>query len=173
VFSKNNHIKLFLFTIVLGLQSAQAQTHVYALRELQAAYIYNFAKYIKWPADSDQFVIGVYGDDELLLENFDMLNSKKVGGKPIVVKKIKSPEDILTCHIAYLPQSNSSKLEKLLRAAEGHHVLIVTEDDMIKKGASISFTVINNALKFKLKESTLTAAGLTASQGLLKLAILL
>jgi hypothetical protein len=102
-----------------------------------------------------------------------MLTSKKVGGKSIVIRNLEAPEDILTCQIAYVPQSHSSKLDKLVKVAEGHHVLIVTEDDLIKKGASISFTVINNALKFKLKESALTASGLVASQGLLKLAIVL
>jgi hypothetical protein len=64
VYLSNNHIKLLLLSaMLLVFPLVQAQTHVYALRELQAAYIYNFAKYIKWPAEAEAFVIGVYAED--------------------------------------------------------------------------------------------------------------
>jgi hypothetical protein len=42
---------------------------------------------------------------------------------------------------------------------------------MIKKGAMISFVVEDEKLRFKLKKASLASAGLVASDGLLKLAI--
>jgi hypothetical protein len=164
---------IFAVFFLAAIHSVRGQTQVYTFRDLQVAYIYNFAKYIKWPAESEEFVIGIYGDDALF-EIFNRgLSVKKVSGKPVSIRHIEDPEDVKGCHIIYLPQSHSRELDELDNSARDENTLIVTEADLIKKGASISFTVVNNTLKFKLKESKLTEAGLIASQGLLKLAIVL
>jgi hypothetical protein len=77
------------------------------------------------------------------------------------------------CQIIYLPESSSHELSLLKGATAGRSILIVTEVDLIKKGAGISFVVEGDRLRFKLKKSILADVGLTASEGLLKLAILL
>jgi hypothetical protein len=44
---------------------------------------------------------------------------------------------------------------------------------MVRKGAMISFVLEGDKLRFKLKKNLLESVGLTASDGLQKLAILL
>ena len=150
-------------------RTALAQTSSY--EELQAAYIYNFAKYIRWPDEKPIFVIGVYGETEIVEFLQKTLEGKKVGTREIELRVILKPDHIQDCNIIYVPESDSRKIEELSKAVSGKNILVVTEDDLIKKGAAISFVVEDDRLRFKLKKSALAEAGLSASEGLLKLAI--
>jgi hypothetical protein len=159
-----------LFTVSF-LGSVNAQTSSY--EELQAAYIFNFAKYIKWPEETPEFVIGIYGEQEIMELFKNILAGKRAGGKPIRLKTIDRPDDMADCNIVYIASSASRKLKMLISATAGKSILIVTAEDMINSGAMISFVVEDDKLKFKLKRSILSETGLIASEGLLKLAILL
>lgn len=72
-----------------------------------------------------------------------------------------------------MSESNSRSLSLLTTELSGKTVLIVTEEDLIRKGAAISFVVEDDKLRFKVKKKELDQAGLVASDGLLKLAILM
>ncbi len=82
-------------------------------------------------------------------------------------------EESLQCNIVYLPETGSKNLSLLCSTVAGKNVLIVTEEDLIKKGAHICFIVKDDRLAFKIKQDAVAKAGLKVSEGLLKLAILL
>jgi hypothetical protein len=170
VFKKQNYI-FFIIPFLLLSGEVIGQTSSYG--ELQAAYLFNFSKYIKWPIESKTFVIGIYGKADILGELQRILSAKKAGGKEILLKEITSVDKLLECNIIYLPESNSRSLAVIKETVDGKSILIVTEEDLIKKGATISFVVEDDRLKFKLKQTALAKASLTASEGLLRLAILL
>jgi hypothetical protein len=151
-------------------QRSAAQASSYA--ELQAAYLYNFVKYIKWPTEPDKFVIGVFGDEEIMTVFQKTLKEKRVGGKEVILKKMTTPEESMECHVVYLSESNSNEFGEVKEMVSNKNILIVTERDMIKKGAAISFVVEDDRLRFKLKQTALSEAGLVPTGGLLKLAIL-
>ncbi len=166
---KLHHIVFIILLIGTSRSEVAAQHSSY--EELQAAYIYNFAKYIKWPQEKEKFVIGVYGGSEIMDFLRKTLEGKKVGNRAIELKVIDKPDSFFDCNIIYVPESDSKNLEELVVAVEGKSILIVTEEDMIRKGAMISFVLEDDRLRFKLKKSSLANAGLAASEGLLKLAI--
>lgn len=149
---------------------APAQTSSYS--ELQAAYLFNFAKYVTWPNEGAVFIIGVYGDVENInfLEN--TLAGKRVRGKSIQLKSIQTIEEVSAVNMIYLTESETKSISAVLQASAGKSILIITERDMIRRGAMISFVVEDDKLRFKLKQDAFERAGLTASEGLLKLAIL-
>lgn len=150
--------------------SAWAQTSAFG--ELQVAYIFNFAKYVKWPREGSVIVIGIYGE----VKNIDywrtLLSEKKVRNKAIQLRQITTLEGLDDVNIIYVPESGSEDFKLLTTATTGKSILLVTEEDLIKRGAAISFVVEDERLKFKLKQSALADIGLTATEGLLKLAIL-
>ncbi|ELR73071.1 putative transmembrane protein [Fulvivirga imtechensis AK7] len=162
-----------LFILALAFASPQnAKAQASSYEELQAAYIYNFAKYIRWPEEQPTFVIGIVGDNEGILTVLtNVLKSKKIGGKPVEVGNVDKTDTLTQYHILYIPHTESKKVEGITQSLQGKSVLVVTERDMIKKGASISFTVIDNKLRFKLNREVLQNARLIASEGLIKLAI--
>jgi len=150
--------------------SAYAQTFSY--KELQAAYIYNFAKYIKWPKSEDKFVIGVYRESENVEILTKALSGKTVRSKAIEIRLVENTDDLSGINIIYLPESESRYIKELIVGVSGKNILLVTEEDLIKKGAAISFVVADDLLKFKLKKVVFDGTGLVAMDGLLKLAIL-
>jgi hypothetical protein len=159
----------FLLVTLIG--SAQAQRSSYGA--LQAAYLYNFAKYITWPDEQEQFVIGIYLDADIIADLETVLKGKRVRGKAIEIKKVTTIEDVLLCNIIYVSGANSKSIELLTTSLEGKNILLVTEDDLVRKGATVSFVVEDDKLKFKVKKTLLDKAGLVASEGLLKLAIVM
>jgi len=99
------------------------------------------------------------------------LKDKKVAGKPLVLKLLAANDVIDGYQIIYIPEESSLTLGELLELALHKNVLIVTEEDLIKKGAGISFVVQDDKLRFKLNKKILDDAGLVVSEGLLRLAI--
>lgn len=155
--------------IIIG-HSVSAQTSSYG--ELQSAYLFNFAKYIKWPGECEVFTIGVFGKSEITRELENILKGKKVRGLKIEMKEIRSLDVLSEYQIIYVPGSNSRSLSLLMAAVADKNILVVSEDDLIKKGAMISFVIEDDKLRFKLNKNRLSEAGLVASEGLLKLALL-
>lgn len=160
---------ILLFLSLSGYVHAQTSSY----EELQAAYIFNFAKYIKWPEETPEFVIGVYGEPEIIELFKNTLAGKRAGGRDILVRAVEGAEDVAGCSIIYIASSASKMLKTLISVTEGKSILIVTAEDMISSGAMISFVVEDDKLKFKIKRKTLSETGLVASDGLLRLAILL
>lgn len=152
-----------------GISHLKAQSNY---SKLQAAYIYNFAKYITWSYPSDTFYIAIYGNIQIARELSVATLNKRVNGIPIRIKIINDQEPAKNCQLVFLAKQKSRELSELLKVLMDRQVLLVTEDDLISKGAGISFIVRNNMLRFKLNETYLKKANLKASEGLLNLAIL-
>lgn len=162
-------LKYSSFLFIIGLfffTEAQAQV---STRKLEAIYMYNFTKYINWQhAGGEGHTIGVWEESDVASELEANLKNKG----SIVVKVIKTAEEAKACEIVYLPKTKSGQL-KTLMAAAGSDVLIVTEEDLAAKGASVSFVLDGSKLRFKINQGALNKAGLQASSSLLSLAILL
>ena len=131
--------------------------------------MYNFTKYINWQRAAGQgHTIGVWEESEVATELQDNLKNKG----NIVVKMISTAAEAKACEIVYLPKTKSAQLSQLMADA-GNDVLIVTEEDLAAKGASVSFVQDGSKLRFKINQGALDKAGLQASSSLLSLAILL
>ena len=98
---------------------------------------------------------------------------KKIAGNNIELRTINSVDEPLQCQIVFVPFEASSKLTALLKTTPGKNLLIVTEDDLAKKGACISFFIEDEKLKFKINKNALKQSGVEATEGLLKLGIII
>ena len=168
--------RFFIFLIgclcFLNSGTATAQTSL-LYEELEAAYLFNFAKYVKWPEEPETFVIGIYGEADNIEFLRSALESKKIRGKSIVLTILIDAEELTDVSMVYVPESSTKNFNTLVHALTDKSILIVTGKDLIRKGAMISFVVEDDKLRFKLRKSALEAVDLVASDGLLKLAILL
>ncbi|MGB3777393.1 MAG: YfiR family protein, partial [Tunicatimonas sp.] len=129
------NVKYSSFFLVICLAfSMEGQAQV-PTRKLEAIYMYNFTKYINWQRTGGQgHTIGVWEESEVATELQDNLKNKG----NIVVKVISTAAEAKECEIVYLPKTKSAQLSQLMAAA-GNDVLIVTEEDLAAKGASVSF----------------------------------
>jgi hypothetical protein len=163
-------LRLPVALLILGLlfpSFLQAQVPTY---KGQAVFIYNFTKYINWPASSDKLTIGILGKSPIMSE-LEVFHGKKVSGREIEVKQIHAVNDASTCHIVFVPTLRSHHVADLSVMSQQKGILLISEEDQIAKGAAISFVIVNNKLKFKINPKVIKAADLQISNDLLAIAI--
>src|SRR4051812_10996398 len=63
--------------------------------EIKAMFIFNFTKYVEWPEtkNADEFIIGVYGESEILEPLEKIAAQKKVNDKRIVIKQLSADDE--------------------------------------------------------------------------------
>ena len=130
---------------------------------------------MEWPKESNDklyFVIGVYGETDLLSEIQDVATKKqKVGGKPILIKKYRFVKDIGDCDLIVIPSEYSAGFASVLAKVEPMKIPIVTEDEgFTSKGACFSFTYKGGKLNFQMNKKNLEEKGIKVSSDLERLA---
>ncbi len=140
-----------------------------------AGLLYHFTKYVEWPTNKQagDFVIGVYGDREMLEATQMLMKNRSVSNQKITVKRITNDEDFAKCHIIFVERSFSHKFRNIYSHVKTGNVLLITEGyDLAKKGAGINFVIQDDRLKFEMNKTAIEGAGLKVSNELLKLSIL-
>jgi hypothetical protein len=142
---------------------------------IKAAFIYQFTNYIDWGQliPGDEFVIGIIGNSPLKGQLSEIAKSKTVKGKKIVFRQFSKPEEIVPCHILFIPRKTLFPLDNILSKVAGKGTLTISEKEgYAKKGTNINFIEVDEKLKFEANTKSINAAGLRASSQLLKLAII-
>lgn len=172
------HFKILSITVLLAIFSIACHTNVYAQGsdyKFHTVFIYNFTKYIKWPASSQNgdFVIGILGNSPIIPELERMANVKKVGNQNIVVKKFNNAASISNCQILFIPSVESNSLKDVKNVLKNKPTLVITERvGMAQKGSAINFVLQGGRWRFELNKATTDAAGLKVADQLSRLAIL-
>lgn len=157
--------------VVMSAGTSEAQVQRY-----HSLFLYNFTKYIQWPATYQQgnFVIGVYGSSPIVEHLENIASNKTAGSQKFVIKKFSSPEEISQCHMLYLPSGESQNLALIKAKLQGQSTLIVTEQDgMAQKGSNINFVLVDGKVKFELNREVTANANLKVSSELSRLAIII
>lgn len=165
--------KKLIYSLLAGLMmliSTGGQAKDYTFHTV---FVYNFTKYIQWPASTDKKIIGVVGGDSEAMAAFEKMAKAKSGsGVTYVVKKVMSPVDADECHLIFVPDSESDKAQVFAAKAAGKGQLVITEKDgYSKKGGMINFITKDGKLRFELNQEAINRTGLKVSSQLLSLAI--
>ncbi len=167
---KKKHLFLFI-TFILLTQVLQAQKYNY-----YQIFMYNFTRYIQWPPEelSEDFVIGILGNSEIVKELQDMARIKKVNSHNINIKVYNSVEEIGQCQMLFVPEDKSKFIEDVLAKLGNQSTLLITEKPGLGvEGSGINFIVRDGKLRFELNKSATDRANLKVSGELSKLAILI
>lgn len=146
---------------------------------IKAAYLYNFGKYVSWPMDVNvlpngqerRFVIGVVGENRLNETLKTISRTKKLGGKPILVRNIRRANEYQHCHILYIPRDQPPELiQGVLRKVQGTSTLIVCDQKGLAGGAGmIHFYITENKVRFEIHPRAVDRSGLRISAKLQQL----
>jgi hypothetical protein len=144
--------------------------------ELKAVFLYNFAKFVEWPAEafpgpSSPIVIGIAGHDPFGAAIDEAVSGKTANGRAIVVRRMKSSEDLRSCHILFIAIAEASRAARILRSTEGASVLTVGEmPHFSRRGGIVNFLIERNHVHFEINKELADRANLKISSRLLKLA---
>ena len=162
-------VVLVFYLIIMVWHSASAQNE-----KFKALFMYNFTKYIEWPANSRQgdFIIGVVGNPSLAVELQTIASKQKVGVQNIVVRNFNSVDEIDYCHIIYLGHSKSNLFGSLLSKVNGKNTLIITDKEgLALQGAGINYIMDGDRLKYEVNRTNIERKGLVVSNSLLALGV--
>src|SRR5258708_3925515 len=146
---------------------------------LKAAFLYNFTKFVEWPPkrfanETSPIVIGVLGwnwnpfSDELI----NLVSGKKVGGRPVIVKNVETPEEASAVHVLFVTAGLEQRWFKGLKSAPNTGVLTVGEsEEFAADGGIITFILKEDNVRFEINQDAGKDTGLKISAQLLKLAI--
>jgi hypothetical protein len=162
--------------MLVGSSCVNAQKSNPTEYEVKAAYLYNFGRFVEWPAKvtaaSEFFSICVLGDDPFGASFDATIAGESINGKKVVVARITKPQDAASCRILFISSSEESRLREILATLDKTSVLTVSDiSQFTQRGGMIRFVTEANRVRFEVNLATAQHAGLTLSSQLLKVAI--
>ena len=159
-----------------SVRGVAAETPVTRECQLKAAFLYNFTKFVEWPANSsdgttEPLVIGIAGRGPYAAELEEVVRNRTINGRKLVVKTVDTPEAARGIHVLFLPTSEDARLAEWLGAFRGACTLTVGESwAFAQAGGMINFVLEGDKVRFEVNEAAAERAGLRISSQLLKLA---
>lgn len=155
----------------------------HALREpkpsaarVEAAYIYNFAKFIEWPAakfagPTSPIRFCVLNDFSFEADLSQVVNGRSIADHPVEVVQVRDATESLNCHILFVNSAQQSQARHLTEVLRGSGVLTVGETDtFVEEGGIINFFLDNDQVQFRINRKAAQQAGLYVSSRLLTVA---
>jgi hypothetical protein len=173
---RKNKVFVVLTMFLAGLSFSVLGQEEKPMHEIHSAMLFNFMKYIQWPneAESGDFIMGIFGEDDVFNTMKTRYDGKPKGAKKYVVKKITSAAEAATCQVVYLGKFKNKEFENIKTAVAGKSILTITDSSNLgQKGSCINFKVIDGKLKFELNNASLNAASLKVSSQLSSMAIII
>ena len=144
--------------------------------DVKAAFLFNFARFVEWPAvaagaDPPDFVIGVLGNDAIADSLTEFVKGKLHHGRPLSVRRLGPKHDVTKVHVLFIGASESARLPELLERLGSASVLTVSDADRFAVlGGAIQFRTESDRVRFDVNLEAAEAAGLTINSKLLRLA---
>ena len=144
--------------------------------QLKAVFLYNFAKFVEWPAESfadDQspIILGILGEDPFGDTIDQIIKGKTIKDRELTIKRFEKIEKLEACHILFISSSEEKRLEEILETLRDSSVLTVGEmKQFARSGGMINFTVRESKIRFEINVDAAERAKLKISSKLLKLA---
>src|SRR5258708_3386649 len=146
---------------------------------IKAGFIYNFAKFVEWPAAAfaqpdSPIVIGILATDPFgpLIDR--IVENKKIGARGFVVKRLKwgtDLKDLKECKILFVAASERAHLDDVVQIVKSLPILTVGETPgFAERGGVIRFVLEDNRVRFAINVEAAHQADLTISSRLLTLA---
>jgi hypothetical protein len=141
--------------------------------KVSALFLNYFIKYIQWPNNANNNIIGILSDDKTYKTLSSQLQNKKIGTGKITLKRIVSTSDALACNMVYATNPSVSKLYEFQSALANKPVILVCDKlGSLRKGADIEIFIdedADNKTKFALNKATLNDKGFRLASSLVSL----
>ncbi len=144
--------------------------------QVEAAYLYNFGRFVEWPAKvttakTGSFTICVLGEDPFGAALDATLAGEMIGNQRVTARRISSPQESADCQVLFISSSEANRLNKIIGALDKSAVLTVSDiPQFSQRRGMIQFVLEENRIRFEVNLTAIQRAGLTLSSELLKVA---
>lgn len=144
-------------------------------REVKAAYLLNFTRYVEWPPSAFQqpdspITICVVGADPFGSVLDQTVDHRRVQGRTVRVQRIKAADTKSECHVVFLASAGRD-LSRALKVWRGRPVLLVGNGSgFVARGGTIAFVLADETVRFEINAEAARASGLQISSRVMALA---
>ena len=171
-------VRRFAFVLALLIVTGRVPAAEPAADEypVKAAFLFNFAKFVEWPADAfkgsdDPIGICVVGQNPFGSALQDLVRDKTVANRPFLVREAANAQQASKCQIVFVTASERKRFRSLLEDLRGHSILTVGEaDDFVASGGIINFKLKDARVRIEIDAGAAERARLRISSKLLSLA---
>lgn len=147
-------------------------------REARVAYLYNFAKFVEWPADvlppHAPIALCVLGDAALGGELEDAVRGHEIAGHKVAVSTVKADGPLRACHLLYITGLDQKHADQLLAAVAGTPVFTVSDGERFAQRGGVANLIFDGGrMRFSINVNSAQHAHLTISSRLLALATII
>ena len=144
--------------------------------QVEAVFLFNFAKYVDWPPAAftnatAPITIGVLGTDPFGDSLQHVAEGKTINDRAVIIRHLASESELPGCQILFVSNSEASRMGGILRKAGTLPILTVGEGELFaQNGGIINFVLKNGNVRLEINLATARQAGLTISSHLLAVA---
>ena len=162
-----------LFTVVLAPHDARAQLSGASQYDVEAVYLYHFAKFVRWPAGSPGASLNICVDAQKIFVDAltKVVAGERIDSRPLHVQTIQRPGDETSCNMLFLDATAKGHLDELLAATSGKPILTVSDiPDFLARGGMIQLFLIHDRMRFSVDLTPIARSKIALSSELLKVA---
>lgn len=163
--------------LVLGaLTSAGGLAQTVNEYQMKAAYVYNLAKFVDWPAEafktaSDPLTICVLGQSPILVTLNEAVNGESIDERKLLVRQVSEVQQASNCHILFIASSDRKYLQAVLRDLKTPGVLTLGESaGFAEEGGVVNFRLEGKKVRIEINLNAAGQQKLRISPKLLSLA---
>ena len=161
-------IAVWGFTAFASAQTATAPA-------LKAAFLYNFAQFVEWPADAlapgQRLAMCVLGDAAVADALGQTIKGHPIEGHELTVTVLKVGEPASGCHLLYVSASEIKRSAALLLSAQHASMFTVSDaNNFAESGGVAQLIVENDRMRFAINIASAQRVRLNISSKLLSLA---
>jgi len=164
-----------VFALMLtGRSDLPAQTTTSPEYQIKAVFLFNFAQFVEWPTNAfagaeSPLIIGVLGDDPFGAYLDEIVRGQKVNHRPLAIQRYRGLEEIKTCHLLFVSQSEKYRLDQILASLKDRNILTVGDaESFAQRGGMVRFVTEKNKIRLRINLEAATEAKLTISSKLLR-----
>jgi hypothetical protein len=146
---------------------------------LKAVFLFNFTKFVEWPADAfpdekSPLELCILGEN-LIGPSLDAVVANETwNGRPIAVRRLARGADPQGCHMLFLDRAEREHQAEILAGLRGSNVLSIGETDrFLKDGGLIRFFLEVKRVRFEVNLPAVEKTPIKISSKLLRLAKLM
>jgi hypothetical protein len=124
--------------------------------EIKAGFLFNFTKFVEWPADAfadsrTPLVLGVVGENPFGNLLIEAAAGKTVNGRQVLVREFKEDQDLRRCHVLFISSTDKKRVAYILGKLKGSSVLTVGEGSgFTQSGGMIAYLVEGNKVRLQI-----------------------
>lgn len=166
---------LLLLAVLLGHDARSYAQTTAGEHEVKAAFLYNFAKFVEWPATSfpradSPISLCVWGANPFA-RALDVVDGKPVGARQLAVAASVGPDRAASCSIVFVGAPDIASARAAVQSLRDKPVLTVGEvPGFAQAGGIIGFVIVDGRVRFEINPKAAARVGIGLSSQLLRLA---